>query len=531
MNFDLELVPDANGVLTFDVVARDAAGLVTRLPSTITVRPVNDPPRFVAHDVTVLEDGSVSGERVATGVVPGPTNESGTVTLTVAVVGGDAVFVATQPPAISSDGRLSGGVLVPDRNGTAQLQVRASDPEGAITVDTIDVVVAPVNDPPVLLGPRVMATPHNTTNAFELILTDVDSDEPVVASSSQPAFATVAVIEGTRLTITPHNATATGRADVELRLIDEQGGDAIETVSIAVLGRQPSCFHYRAQNASVGDGVYSLLQPQDPSRGCFAVDGCPYAAFCDMEDGDTGDDGGGWTLVMKIDGDDDGFDFTDARWEDLIVGAPQSGDSDHLARAATADLIVDNDIKLRSFLAVKVEELRVGFAPRTADSRSFVFVSPHMVLGESPVDSARVLFAGGERVILRPDRSDWLAVDDRFRLQRNCNRAGVNLGKGRNAAGSVNFLRLGVLGNDQGDCFSPDSFVGIGSSVSNTAGNLALFNGLGTTDQRRFGALLVRSTDLTDVGSFDSCNDVAAAGFVDDEAVFLVNGQPTVCAP
>jgi hypothetical protein len=42
---------------------------------------------------------------------------------------------------------------------------------------------------------------------------------------------------------------------------------------------------------------------------------------------------------------------------------------------------------------------------------------------------------------------------------------------------------------------------------------------------------LVRSFDLSDVGSFDSCSDVIAAGYVDADAVYLVNGVSTSCAP
>jgi hypothetical protein len=140
---------------------------------------------------------------------------------------------------------------------------------------------------------------------------------------------------------------------VNLRILDGVGGVVNQTVSIAVLGRQPSCFHYRAQNASVGDGIYPLLQPQDAALGCASVGGCAYQAFCDMQDGDVGDDGG-WTLILKIDGDDDGFDYDDPAWEDTSTGAPGTGDDNRLNRPTTAGLVVDNDTKLRSGAEVTV---------------------------------------------------------------------------------------------------------------------------------------------------------------------------------
>jgi hypothetical protein len=71
----------------------------------------------------------------------------------------------------------------------------------------------------------------------------------------------------------------------------------------------------------------------------------------------------------------------------------------------------------------------------------------------------------------------------------------------------------------------------VGAAGATSAGNRAAFNVPNDVDNRRFGALLVRSLDLTDVGAFVSCAAVLAAGFADDDAVFLVNGQPTVCAP
>jgi len=524
--FDFALAPDENGTLTFDVVATDDLGAVTRVPTTLTVAPVNDPPRFTGSPITVLEDGTVVGATIATGIAPGPPNEGGVVRFVVDKVDG-VVFDPGTPVTIGADGRLTGGQLLANANGTAKIQITALDDEDGALTRVIDVVVTAVNDLPVLIGPLGMATPLNTTKSFDLQIVDVDGDTTSVAvAGPQPAFATVSSA-GNRVTITPTGPTATGRATVTLNIIDGVGV-ASRTVSVAVLGPQPSCFHYRAQNASVGDGVYALLQPQDGANGCATAGGCLSTAFCDMEDGDATDDGGGWTLVMKVDGDDDGFDYLDARWEDTAIGAPGSGDNNLLTRNATADLIVDNDVKLRAFLHVKVDELRVGLAPRTADSRAFGFVLPDVVFNTT-IASARTLFAGAERDVAPPGRTDWLALDGNFRLQPNCNLGGVNI---RDAASGSFKVRVGIVANNEDDCSSPDSYVGVGSTdTGNTAGNRATSNGGNDRDLPRYGALLVRSADLTDVGTFASCDAVIAAGFVDADAIYLVGGQPVNCAP
>jgi hypothetical protein len=303
-------------------------------------------------------------------------------------------------------------------------------------------------------------------------------------------------------------------------------------VSVAVLGPQPSCFHYRAQNASVGDGVYPLLQPQDATNGCATAGGCLYTAFCDMEDGDVGDDGGGWTLVLKADGNGDKWEFDDNRWTDANI-LEEDGTA-----ARRSDLIVgqtngaDGEAKLRSYLHVKVDELRVGFAPHTTDSRAFTFVPGNMSLAlATPAASMRALMSANSQgfvAVSPPNKADWLGSVSGFTLQDNCNIRGLNV-RAVQTGGVVDRVRIGILSNGENNCDTPDSYVGIGSDLTsaNVAGNRSA-NG---TDQSRHGAVLVRSTDLTDVGSFASCDAVIAAGFVDAEAIYQVGAQRVACAP
>ena len=543
--FDVQLQPDANGSVTFEVIATDEAGLQTRQTTTLVVTPRNDPPRFTSAGASIPEDGVVEGTSVITGLAPGPDNETGIVRVAIVAVTGAAVF--SVPPTISPTGALIGGTLLPHANGTALLEVEATDPEGATFGALVPLVVTAVNDPAVIAAPRSMATPIGVPNTFAISISDIDGAVASVVASPQPPFATIDVTSSPphQLTITPVDATATGRSTVTLTVTDVLGGATTQTVSVAVLPRQQSCFHYRAQNASIGDAVYPLLQPRDDTNGCrttdpsfdVVLDGCVYGAFCDMADGDPGEDGGGWTLVMKVDGGDNGFDYDDARWTDDQVGPPASGDDPLIRAGATAALVVDNDLKLRAFLHVKVDELRVGFAPRIGGSTAFSFVKRRLAepveynLLAGGLESARQLFTPtGERLLTSPGRDEWLEVNPEFSLQANCNRAGINV---RGGGGLLPRVRVGILGNDVNDCSNPDSYIGVGAAGdnANVAGNRVF--PFGATDRSipLFSALLVRSNDLTDVGSFTTCGQVLAAGFVDSGALYAVNGVPTSCAP
>ncbi len=88
-------------------------------------------------------------------------------------------------------------------------------------------------------------------------------------------------------------------------------------------------------------------------------------------------------------------------------------------------------------------------------------------------------------------------------MQRHCNREGFNLYTHRRSYVRV---RLGFIGNEQNDCNSPDSFIGLGgeggvypkswckySASENTAGNLALCAAdNGNKNAKAMGYILVR---------------------------------------
>ncbi len=120
------------------------------------------------------------------------------------------------------------------------------------------------------------------------------------------------------------------------------------------------CAHIKARYDGSEDGVY-WLQPESAGR--------PFRSYCDMST-----DGGGWTLVMKVDGEENTFRYTSAFWEDEEVYA------EHLSG------LDDGEAKLRGFFTVPLFEIRLGIRlgeetrwgtiPRQAHSLREVFASP-----------------------------------------------------------------------------------------------------------------------------------------------------------
>jgi hypothetical protein len=155
------LAADANGAATVTVTAHDDGGTAnggadTSAPSafTITADPVDDAPSFSAgSSQTVVEDaGAQSVSGWATGVSPGPANESSqTVTFTASAdnTGLFAVQPAVDPtgklrytPAADANGAAIVTVIAHDDGGTANGGIDDSPPR------TFTITVGAVNDPP-----------------------------------------------------------------------------------------------------------------------------------------------------------------------------------------------------------------------------------------------------------------------------------------------------------------------------------------------------------------------------------------------
>eukprot|EP00042_Codosiga_hollandica_P003739 m.13426 g.13426 ORF g.13426 m.13426 type:complete len:109 (-) comp19881_c0_seq1:113-439(-) len=84
-----------------------------------------------------------------------------------------------------------------------------------------------------------------------------------------------------------------------------------------------------------------------------------------------------------------------------------------------------------------------------------------------------VLAPGTHVKITGFDRDAWKSVVGVGVLQDNCNRVGFNM---RGDEPSHARARVGIVSNNENDCFNPDSFIGIGGGFYQVyAGNGATF--------------------------------------------------------
>lgn len=505
--------------LEFTGVVGSTSTQTAALP--LTILGINDRPTLTTTPITIDEDGALPATPAFSAGPGGGADEAGqTVTVSVdGVVDNDSLFAAQ--PTIAEDGSIV-ATLTPDANGQATLLLRANDGDDVSEQTPLVITVRPVDDPPRLVEPPFFATLGGESRTSKLLVVDIDDGRAVDVDSSSADIGDFAV-DGETWSFGARDTADTAAGTVTLVVLDDDGAELEVTAPAFVFPRQPSCMHIRAHRAmradgAAGSGLYRLLQPGD-TPGCTNSAGCPYNAHCDFDDVD----GGGWTLILKAVGDDDEWDATDLSWTNAVTF--REGD-DRIAESLVVGASDGSggESKLRSFMSVAVEELRVGFAPLQTDAL-FTFSLPPLVVPRHA--SSLALFSGPTVLTSTPSRDEWVLADPAFGLQDNCDRSGINVSADFSfLLHPVSRVRIGILGNNEGDCASTDSFVGVGSDTFN--------NVVGARDAsgnavNRNAAVLVRATSLPDVGQFADCDAVTAAGFDDPAAFFDVNGVATQC--
>jgi hypothetical protein len=189
-------------------------------------------------------------------------------------------------------------------------------------------------------------------------------------------------------------------------------------------GFATSCAALLAAVPGLPDGLYTI--DGDGPGGLLPAD-----ALCDMTTS-----GGGWTLALKADGARPTFAYDAPVWTD-----------DGEFGTAALD---GNEAKLRTYRTVGFTALRLVLV--TGAERRAV----EMVIDAA---SARALFAGPSRDT-GVSRTTWLGLVPDARLQDDCNDEGVNVAP----AGGFARVRLGIVANNENNCSSPDSRLGLGGA-------------------------------------------------------------------
>ncbi|MCU1282249.1 MAG: Tryptophan synthase alpha chain [bacterium] len=243
----------------------------------------------------------------------------------------------------------------------------------------------------------------------------------------------------------------------------------------------PDCYAIHVAVPSLTDGVYTL-DPDGPG----GAD--PFPAYCDMTHG-----GGGWTLLMKIDGTQTTFSYASAYWTNGTTYQPTQYAYD-----------TTNETKLYGFNNMPLNAMRLGmYDPTDSNSRWLEIPRVNSSLAE--------LFTSGYQATSL-GRDAWESLLSSPSLQLNCNLEGFNT----SAAGTR--ARIGIVANQEPDCNSPDSRIGIGTDGANCGQNPLSSSGdeayctpdHGVRSTATFGYVMVRDCPggVCQCGTLTSCNAI-----------------------
>lgn len=183
-----------------------------------------------------------------------------------------------------------------------------------------------------------------------------------------------------------------------------------------------------------------------------------FSVYCYMDGDDLGEcGGGGWTLVMKMDGAQKTFHYDSPYWTDKNTYGLPEGETG-----------LDNEeTKLPTYWNTPFTKICLGMKIPGEDTR--------FLLLNMKASSLYALIADGKHRPTSLGRHEWKTlIGAQASLQPNCNREGFNVMSDDPAYSKA---RIGYMCNQENDCVTGDSRIGFGTGGhqrdSDTCGNEA----------------------------------------------------------
>ncbi|KAL9954490.1 hypothetical protein ACROYT_G042038 [Oculina patagonica] len=198
--------------------------------------------------------------------------------------------------------------------------------------------------------------------------------------------------------------------------------------------------------------VYNAHKPNVSQLVTLQVYSKPTSVLCHFGDFGCGD--GGWTPVIKIDGNNNTFHYNSGYWNDTqeynIPGGETGFDT--------------QETKLPTYWNTSFAKICLGM--KIGQQFNFIAINKQ-------ANSLYSLIADGQYRATSLGRNTWMSlIGSPAYLQANCNKEGFNAASGRLDLGKA---RIGLLGNNEDNCDTCDSRIGFGTGGlhddSNTCGN------------------------------------------------------------
>ncbi|XP_044171324.1 uncharacterized protein LOC114973112 isoform X2 [Acropora millepora] len=205
---------------------------------------------------------------------------------------------------------------------------------------------------------------------------------------------------------------------------------------------------YSASNPALSCADVLGNRPESKSAAYYlkTEDGGVAYTYCHMEN-IRGCGGGGWTLVMKIDGAKTTFSYNSELWTNKMPFNQSSGKSgfDH------------DETKMPSFWSTPFTKLCLGMQAAGQEA-NWMTVSYN-------ASSLHSLMSTNRHHATNVSRGRWKSLLADSSLQKNCNMEGFNV-KHPNEKLDAAVTRIGILGNNEDSCRSCNSRIGFGSKGS-----------------------------------------------------------------
>ncbi|XP_028396193.1 uncharacterized protein LOC114520167 [Dendronephthya gigantea] len=219
----------------------------------------------------------------------------------------------------------------------------------------------------------------------------------------------------------------------------------------------PSCKEMFVRDGSLPDGVYTLQKNQSSP---------PYKVYCHMTD-IPGCGGGGWTLVMKLDGKKSTFIYGSPLWTNKETHAIQDG----------LEGLTEKESKLASYWNTPFTKTCLGMS-HNGDRKWMTF--------DYTASSLYSVIADGQFRATPAGRTAWLSWIADFSVQPNCNVEGFNVRENIE-------LRIGLVGNNENDCRTCDTWIGMGTTHNRMVCSAnGWIRGGGRQTLKTFGYILVQ---------------------------------------